>query len=73
MFNVGDKVKIIIYGDIGYDTDEEGNIFTKDLLPSVVGQSGTIDIIKGNKFPKYYISGIIGKYGPFNQEQLEKL
>lgn len=73
MLEVGDKVKIIIYGDIGYDTDDEGNISTKDLLPSLIGQVGIIDRIIGNKFPKYYVSGIVGKYGPFNHEQLEKL
>ena len=70
---VGDTVEIIVYGEIGYLTNEEGGLDAIDVMPSLVGQKGIIDKIVGNKYPKYYIKGIIGKYGIFNKEQLKKI
>lgn len=67
---VGDPVEIVLYGAIQAVFNEEGGLDSVDGMPSLVGQRGTVDKIIGTRFPKYYVKGLIGKYGPFNKEQL---
>jgi hypothetical protein len=64
---IGDKVEIVEYGNIETYNDE-AEISTKDSMPQLIGQKGTIEIIKGIQ---YGISGVDGKYFPFFRDQLK--
>lgn len=66
---VGDEVEVINYGHIEWSNDE-CEVILKDSKPNLIGQKGKVEIIK---LGKYGISGIIGKYYPFNKDQLKKL
>jgi len=67
---VGDRVKIVTYGELKLDYNRTLGIESQDIKPYLVGKVGTIDAIVGKK---YYVKGISAKYGPYNWEQLEKL
>lgn len=70
----GDKVRIVVYGEVKISFNmEDGGYDSLDIMPYLVGREGIIDKIIGTKFPKYYIAGIQGKYGPYNEEQLQKI
>jgi hypothetical protein len=70
---VGDKVKIVLYGQMELEPNDEGALEPRDIKPGLVGQEGVVDMIIGKNFPKYYVSGIGNKYGPYNEEQLQKI
>lgn len=67
---VGDKVEIVEYGQIEWANDES-EVFTRDIMPDLVGQKGTITA--KNSLGKFAVNGIIGKYAWYNKDQLKKL
>jgi hypothetical protein len=67
---VGDSVEIVEYGNV-ISKNDEAEVITEDSMPELVGQKGIID--QRNKFNKYAVKGIVGKYAWFNKDQLKKI
>ena len=75
---VGDKVRIVVYGELhkveacascGRSTDQY-----KDVMPNIVGKEGVIDEVKQNNgYVLYSLSGIPEKSKWYNSEQLTKI
>lgn len=70
---IGDKVRVVNYGHIIHRFNGEG--WTPvDILPSIVGKTGTIrevDIVQGERH--YALKGIPQKEAWYYEDQLEKI
>jgi hypothetical protein len=72
MYNIGDKVRVVNFGNIVWYRTEDGKYFKKDIASEVIGQIGIIDSkhdVQGKM--NYSIDGIAGKHAWYISEQLE--
>ena len=82
MFGIGDKVKIVNYGSLLWESkdvkpsfkvlsvDEDGTYWC-DMNPELVGKEGLVCKVSMTQgFPSYALDGI-SKYAWYNEEQLE--
>jgi len=70
-YKVGDRVKIKNYGHKVWH-NKDGQYYTQDIHPEMVGQKGVI--VKAEmtqNIPSYAIDGIKGKHAWFDEEQIE--
>ena len=83
-FKIGDKVEIINYGSIIWESINSPNptsfpvlhkndtTITKDMSPELLGRQGFIEDAKVTQgHDKYAIKGIPGKYAWFDNQQLK--
>lgn len=72
-FRVGDNVKIIGYGHLGFSVNEG----VYDCMPEIVGKKGIVTEVKDwsnaygvNNFYQYSIDGVSSKTAWFDEKQL---